>query len=270
MQLRLFAFPDYRIKILTVYAKKRPGFNHDHQPHDVFHYPVFHLPYEKVDRLRAKAVKACEDEAFGLRSAEVYLPSQFGALAMVTRMCRLVYGDGFRLQAVNFKHEQPRDLQPYYSFFACELNFGKAQNQLFIPDSIVDEILTGANPELAMLNDEVVTRHLARIDKGDIVARLRAVLMDLLPNGEVSDDMVAAALHMSVRTLHRKLAEVDTNFRKELVEIRRSLAEQYIYDNSLTLTEISLLLGFSEPSSFSRAFRNWTGTSSSQVRQSRQ
>ena len=292
--------------------------------------PCLRLPYEKVDRLRAKAVKACEDEAFGLRSAEVYLPSQFGALgyawhasltlrkaclrlerfvrvvnekaavsvedqdgcmvvtlemdlesecasarddgalALVTRMCRLVYGDGFRLQAVNLKHGQPEDLQPYYSFFACQINFGQAHNQLYIPGSMVDEILTGANPELAMLNDEVVTRHLARIDKSDIVARLRAVLMDLLPNGDVSDDVAASALHMSVRTMHRKLTEVGTNFRKELVEIRRSLAEQYIYDNSLTLTEISLLLGFSEPSSFSRAFRNWTGASPSEVRQSRQ
>ena len=292
--------------------------------------PCLRLPYEKVDRLRAKAVKTCGDEAFGLRSAEVYLPSQLGALgyawhasltlrkaclrlerfvrvmndkaavrveeqdgcmvvtldidlesecasarddgalALVTRMCRLVYGDGFRLQAVNFKHDQPGDLQPYFSFFGCQLNFGQAQNQLCIPIPIADEILTGANPELALLNDQVVIRRLARIDKGDIVARLRAVLMDLLPNGDISDDAVASGLHMSVRTMHRKLAEVGTNFRAELVEMRRNLAEQYILDNSLTLTEISLLLGFSEPSSFSRAFRNWTGASPSQVRQSRQ
>jgi AraC-like DNA-binding protein len=51
--------------------------------------------------------------------------------------------------------------------------------------------------------------------------------------------------------------------------MRRDLAEQYILDNSLTLTEISLLLGFSEPSSFSRAFKNWTGTAPSEARQAR-
>jgi len=74
---------------------------------------------------------------------------------------------------------------------------------------------------------------------------------------------------MSVRTMHRKLAEVNNNFRAILVEMRRSLAEQYILDNSLTLTEISLLLGFSEPSSFSRAFKSWTGTAPSEARQAR-
>ena len=94
--------------------------------------------------------------------------------------------------------------------------------------------------------------------------------MDQLPSGHISDDSVADALHMSVRTMHRKLVEVNNNFRTILVEMRRDLAEQYILDNSLTLTEISLLLGFSEPSSFSRAFKNWTGTTPSEVRQSRQ
>jgi AraC-like DNA-binding protein len=93
--------------------------------------------------------------------------------------------------------------------------------------------------------------------------------MDLLPHGNISDDAVANALHMSVRTMHRKLTEENNNFRTLLVEMRRDLAEQYILDNSLTLTEISLLLGFSESSSFSRAFKSWTGTAPSEARQAR-
>ena len=74
---------------------------------------------------------------------------------------------------------------------------------------------------------------------------------------------------MSVRTMHRKLADANHNFRNLLVEVRRDLAELYILDNSLTLTEISLLLGFSEPSSFSRAFKSWTGSAPSEMRQAR-
>jgi AraC-like DNA-binding protein len=138
-----------------------------------------------------------------------------------------------------------------------------------IPLALADEMLTGANPELAILNDKVVTRRLALIDREDIIARVQATLMDLLPQGNISDDAVANALHMSVRTMHRKLTEENNNFRTLLVEMRRDLAEQYILDNSLTLTEISLLLGFSESSSFSRAFKSWTGTAPSEVRQAR-
>jgi AraC-like DNA-binding protein len=292
--------------------------------------PCLRLSYEKVDQIRAAAVDATGDEAFGLRAAGAYLPSQLGALgyawqasltlkkaclrlerfvrivndkarvlvedqdssmvvtlkldlesanawvrdvgglALVTRMCRMVYGEGFRLQTVDFKHAEPADLQPYFEFFGCHLRFNQTENQLWIPSSLADEILSGANPELALLNDQVVTRRLAKIDRGDIVARVRAVLLDQLPGGEISDDAVAAELHMSVRTLHRKLGAVNSSFKVELAEMRRNLAEQYILDNSLTLTEISMLLGFSEPSSFSRAFKNWTGSTPTEARQARQ
>jgi len=292
--------------------------------------PCLRLPYTKIDRLRAKAVKLCGDEAFGLRAASVYSPSQLGALgyawhasltlrkaflrlerfirvvndrasvevgdrdgcmvatigmdfptesgfarddgalALITKMCRLVNGDQFRLHAVNFRHEEPRDIKPYFEYFACQLNFGQADNQLLVPLSLADEPLVGANPELAVLNDQVVIRRLASIDRADIVARVQSAIVEQLPNGSISDDSVADALHMSVRTMHRKLTDVNSNFRSLLVEIRQNLAEQYILDNSLTLTEISLLLGFSEPSSFSRAFKNWTGTAPSEARQARQ
>ena len=191
------------------------------------------------------------------------------ALAMVTRMCRMVVGNEFRLKAANFKRDQPLDPKPYFEFFGCELNFKQEQNQLLIPQALADKVLLGANPELALLNDQVVTRRLALLDRNDIIARVQAALIEQLPTGDISDASVAESLHMSVRTMHRKLTEVDKNFRGLLVEMRRSLAEQYILDNSLTLTEVSMLLGFSEPSSFSRAFKNWTGKAPSEARQAR-
>jgi len=155
--------------------------------------PCRRLPYESVDRIRAKAVELCGDEAFGLRAAAVFLSSQFGALgyawqasltlrracmrlerfvrvvndkaailvedqdgcmvvtlkiqvpseleaarddgalALVTKMSRLVSGDHFRLHSVNFKHAPPRDIKPYFEYFGCELNFNQAENQLLIP-----------------------------------------------------------------------------------------------------------------------------------------
>lgn len=291
--------------------------------------PSVRLPYEKIDRIRARAVELSGDEAFGIRSASVYSSSQLGALgyawqasltlrkactrlerfvrvvnnsavikvndkdecmvvtvqlnlpseslsarddsalATITRMCRLVCGEGFRLDAVNFKHAAPGDVKPYFEYFACPLSFGQKENQLLIPLAFADEVLIGANSELALLNDQVVTRRLALMDRNDIVARVQSTLMEQLPHGNISDDSVANALHMSVRTMHRKLSDVNQSFRTLLVETRRELAEHYIHDNSLTLTEISLLLGFSEPSSFSRAFKNWTGSAPSEARQTR-
>jgi len=236
--------------------------------------------FERLERfvriVNDKAVVLVDDiDGYMVVTLKVNAPSECamarddGALAVVTMMSRMICGDHFRLQGVNFRHPAPRDLKPYFEYFGCQVNFDQAENQLLIPSAIADELLIGANPELALLNDQVVTRRLALMDRNDIVARVKAALMEQLPNGDVSDGSVANALHMSVRTMHRKLAEVDRNFRGLLVEVRRSLAELYILDNSLTLTEISLLLGFSEPSSFSRAFKNWTGSAPSEVRQAR-
>jgi AraC-like DNA-binding protein len=308
----------------------RPLFDHEGVELKLPIDPGLRVPYEKIDRIRAKAFELSGDEAFGLRGAASLLVSQFGALgyawqasltlrkacsrlqrfsrivndravvevkdhegcmsvmldvdaesqcarvrddyalAAVTRMCQNIMGDGFRLQAVHFKHREPSDLKPFYEFFGCQLRFEQARNELLIPLVLVDEVLPGANPELALLNDQVATKRLAQIDRNDIVTRVRSALMDQLPSGRVSDDSIAGTLHMSVRTMHRKLAETGQSFRGLLVDTRRQLAEQYILDQSLTLTEISLLLGFSESSSFSRAFKNWTGSSPSQARQARQ
>jgi len=220
-------------------------------------------------------VEVNDTDACMVVTLQLNLPSESlsarddSALATITRMCRLVCGENFRLQTVNFKHAAPRDLKPYFEYFACPLSFDQTENQLLIPLAFADEVLVGANSELALLNDQVVTRRLALMDRNDIVARVQSALMEQLPHGNISDDSVANALHMSVRTMHRKLSEVNQNFRTLLVEMRRELAEHYILDNSLTLTEISLLLGFSEPSSFSRAFKSWTGSAPSDARQAR-
>ncbi len=73
-------------------------------------------------------------------------------------------------------------------------------------------------------------------------------------------------LALSPRTLARRLREEGESFKSLLAEIRRELGEKYILDKSKSLTEISFLLGFSEASSFSRAYRGWTGQSPSDHR----
>lgn len=72
---------------------------------------------------------------------------------------------------------------------------------------------------------------------------------------------------MSTRTLQRKLKDEGTTFSETIDGVRRELAEAYIRDQNLTLTEISFLLGFGDTSSFSRAYKRWTGQPPSAQRQ---
>jgi AraC-like DNA-binding protein len=132
----------------------------------------------------------------------------------------------------------------------------------------VDKRLTGSNDQLARLNEHIVVKYLAHSAKQDVVNRAKAAIIDGLSNGAVSETSIAEALHMTPRNLHRKLHKENTSFKLLLTEIRKELAQQYIQDRSKTLTEISYLLGFSEASSFSRAYKGWTGQAPSEARQS--
>jgi AraC-like DNA-binding protein len=131
----------------------------------------------------------------------------------------------------------------------------------------VDKRLTGSNDQLAELNEHIVVKYLAHSARQDIVNRAKAAIIDGLSEGGVSEITVAEALHMTPRNLHRKLQKEDTSFKLLLTQVRKELAQQYIQDRSKTLTEISYLLGFSEASSCSRAYKGWTGQAPSEARQ---
>jgi AraC-like DNA-binding protein len=114
--------------------------------------------------------------------------------------------------------------------------------------------------------DGMLTTELARLDKSDVVTRCKAAVLEHLPSGEASAEEAARQLHMSPRTLQRKLADADTTYQQLVDDTRRDLALRYIEDPARSLTDITFALGFSQPSAFTRAFRRWTGVSPSEYR----
>ena len=189
-------------------------------------------------------------------------------MAIAVQLCRLVYGDSFSPTRVCFRYPTATDGAAYYEFFRCELDFEAKVTELVMPVEVADEDLPGFNPQLVHTFDELIIDYLRQRDLGDIVGRTRGAVFEELPSGEVSLEKTAAMLNMSARSLARKLEDKDKSFKSVLTEVRCELAEKYIRDRSLTLTEITFLLGFSEASSFSRAYRGWTGSSPSAHRES--
>jgi len=187
-------------------------------------------------------------------------------LSIATKCCRAIAGNQFQASLMHFTHAEPADTGYYYSLFRCPLEFGAASTCMLIPREDANQRLAGSNEELARLNEHVVVKYLAHTAKTDIVNRVKAAILDGLSSGRVSEMSVADALHMTARNLHRKLQKENTSFKFQLNEVRQELAEQYIKDRSITLTEMSFMLGFSEVSSFSRAYKNWTGKAPSAAR----
>lgn len=91
--------------------------------------------------------------------------------------------------------------------------------------------------------------------------QVRASIIERLPDGRPNQEDIAQTLNTSLRSLQRRLKDEDTNFKALLTETQQKLALHYIKNSSRTIGEITYLLGFSEPSNFTRAFKRWTGKS---------
>lgn len=189
-----------------------------------------------------------------------------GQLAISIKSCRIIGGEKFNPKKVFLCQPEPKDSGAYFEYFRCPVEFDSEHTALLLDPERIDERLSGSNEQLAQLNEHIVVKYLAHADKTDIVNRCKAAIIDALGSGHVTEARVADQLHMTPRNLHRKLQKEDTSFKLLLNEVRQDLALQYIQDRSMTLTEISFMLGFSEVSSFSRAYKNWTGKSPSEDR----
>ncbi|TDI92080.1 MAG: AraC family transcriptional regulator [Chloroflexi bacterium] len=187
-------------------------------------------------------------------------------LATLVSMCRMSYGDDFHPLRVVTQRPKFDDPAPYIEYFHAPVEFSASDNILYFSKDSLEAHLLTANPRLARVSDRVVTQYLAQFDKGSTAIRVRAKLIDLLSAGNVTQKDVADSLHMSLRTLQRKLSEERTSYKELLDETRRELANQYLRQASLSVSEVTYLLGFSEPSNFARAFKRWTGSTPSEFR----
>ena len=132
---------------------------------------------------------------------------------------------------------------------------------------MVTEPLATANPELARVNDQIVTDYMAQLDRNDVTMQVKSRLIERLPSGKVSEEGIATSINVSQRSLQRKLKQQVVSFTRLLENTRRELSMQYVRNPQHSLNEVAFLLGFAEPSNFSRAFKRWYGKSPSQFRQ---
>jgi len=105
-----------------------------------------------------------------------------------------------------------------------------------------------------------------RAHKDDIVARARRWILQYLHTGEVAVAQLASGLGMSNRTLGRRLAEEGFTPARLIAQLRQELARNYLADRAVPLGRITYLLGYSDLSAFTRAFRRWTGRTPSEWR----
>ncbi|MFK7957570.1 MAG: AraC family transcriptional regulator [Lysobacterales bacterium] len=188
--------------------------------------------------------------------------------AVVIRFIRLVYQPDFSPRLVELSSNPPDDLHArYQEHFGPNIQFGADKTAIHVNTSDLDAPLTGSNASLAFHNDQLAVAILASLKKHDLRARVYARLIEYLPAGECSREKVAHSLNMSESAFQKKLKADGTSYQEVLDETRSELARHYLGKSGISISEAAFLLGFTDSSNFSRAFKRWTGTSPTEYRE---
>lgn len=182
-------------------------------------------------------------------------------LTILMHMCRFNFGQ--ELNATEIKLARPELVcaKKLKSYFGTDVQFDAERTSITIARTAADMELSSANKQIALMHDEMLMRYIVAIKKGDIVQQVKSIILENLPDGQVTDKLVASELNLSERSMQRRLKEHKTTFRFLLDNVREMVAKQYIENPRNRMSDIAFLIGFSEQSAFSRAFKKWTGKS---------
>jgi AraC-like DNA-binding protein len=165
------------------------------------------------------------------------------------------------LDAFELDYPEPDDTERYRALCTCPVRFGAAQAAVSF-DFRHDQPRADVNP----LGTALLTEHLRSFGRAregdDAVDRVRREITLAVARRQTLPelDVVAAALGLSERALRRRLSAASTSFRELADGVLAALAMRYLRDTALSVADVAERLGYSEPASFVRAFRRWTGT----------
>jgi AraC-like DNA-binding protein len=165
-------------------------------------------------------------------------------------------------KAIRFTHAEPSYRAEYDRIFGVPLFFGSHMNAFLIDEAFLNMRLPRTNPYLAEIMSARAEELLKSLETSKTTrGRVENLLVPVLHTGEATVEMIASKLGLSRQTLFRKLKTEGVTFEQVLDELRHQLALYYLNGKKVSVNQTAYLVGFSEPASFSRAFKRWTGSS---------
>jgi AraC-like DNA-binding protein len=208
-----------------------------------------------------------EDGAIAMLGYEVLDPGiagaeqmSFGALAIGANILRTLCGPSFKLRAVTFSYRSPADTSLFREFFDAPVRFNAERSALAFDAHWLHRPIKGADAYIrelldAKLKDAVAVRREA------FEERVQRVVRTLLASGRCGEDDAAKAFGMSRRSLARRLNNSGSSFRSVVDAARFDAARVILGSTQIAIVEVAARLGYSDSSTFARAFRRWSGTS---------
>ena len=168
--------------------------------------------------------------------------------------------------AIYFSHVCQANLEDYQQYFGCEVYFNSDNNSIKIDKSMLDTPLNRHDREIY----ELLCKHgndcINQLVIKSPVEVISQFIRNQLPISVPDIELAAQTLNMSVRTLQRKLSENHITYSSLVDSIRQDLATSYLRNPNISIIQITQMLGFSEQSAFTRAFKRWTNQTPMQFR----
>jgi AraC-like DNA-binding protein len=170
-------------------------------------------------------------------------------------------------ERVEFAYPRPKSFKEYERIFRCDLRFEAPISKIVIPRVFWESPLPSSNPDLLkVLEDHAKALLSQHPPPEDSEAKLRSLIGSKLHDGVPCLKDIAREMGFSVRNLQRKLKSINRSYGQILDGMRSQMAKYYLRDPEVPVGEIAGIVGFEEVSSFTRAFKRWTGVSPSEYR----
>lgn len=221
------------------------------------------LQHPRIDlELHIHGVRA----AIVMRSASPHLEHPIVTqivLGTIARLGQALTGQPLADLVVQLRHHPSGDADVYERFFAAPVAFAQPYDALvFSTSSLERAVLPSASPRAVVHNEtwaHALEQTKQSLGPAEVTHRVLDLLASTLRDGEPTSTEVAEALGMHPKTLSRRLRAEGTGYQRLLNQLRQRLAERYLMQPDLTVSQVATHLGYSENSTFCRAFKRWTG-----------
>lgn len=205
-------------------------------------------------------------------SAENIVNRHFSECAMngVLRFFKFITEGRFEPIYIDFNFSQGASNDEYLRVYECPVSLGQKETRLYFDPAILDYQLWQAEPELFHLHEQLAVEKLQELARYDLVGEVRRAIGCTLESGETTLETVASQLSITPRRLRTQLSEANTSFQQILSDYRCRLAKRLLAGTNESVERIVYLTGFSEPSTFYRAFKRWTNETPVEYRKRKQ
>jgi AraC-like DNA-binding protein len=191
-------------------------------------------------------------------------------MTILIRLCQQLTGHRVLPSRVKLTHQRNNDSSEFVEFLGGNVDFGELVDEVTFAPAIRQMPVVSADPYLNKFLISYFEEMLSARPKsrGSFQSSVENAIVPILPHGKAHISEIARRLGISQRSLARRLALEGQTFSNVLEGLRSNLAESYLTDEDLSISQIAWLLGYKEVSALTHAFKRWTGTTPRQARHS--